>query len=239
MIVLTDKQKEIAAILIRCAQEGKLITFGEIEERTGINRHRVGGEAGTVSKRCLELGLPKLSVLVVYKKSKITGDGYFREFYSTITNKAQQGKIFDNDCNQVFAQKNWNKLIQEIYDIPLKAVDDISVIEGEIKERNGGHYYTRSGILKDECLRQKGAKCVICGFDAEKVYGKQFAGKIHIHHKCPIGSGTTRFTTVAELEPVCPNCHMILHSKGNGGVHTIEEVKDFLQTALNSSVSEE
>lgn len=90
MIVLTDKQKEIAAILIECAKEGKLITFGEIEARTGINRHRVGIEAGVVSKKCIELGLPKLSVLIVYKASKITGDGYFREFYSMINNKAQR-----------------------------------------------------------------------------------------------------------------------------------------------------
>ena len=118
MIVLTDRQKEIAAILIECAKEGNLITFGEIEARTGINRHRVGIEAGVVSKRCLELGLPKLSVLIVYKASKITGDGYFREFYSMINDKAQQRKIFDDDCNQVFAQKDWDKLIQEIYDIP-------------------------------------------------------------------------------------------------------------------------
>lgn len=229
MIVLTDRQKEIAAILIECAKEGNLITFGEIEARTGINRHRVGIEAGVVSKRCLELGLPKLSVLIVYKASKITGDGYFREFYSMINDKAQQRKIFDDDCNQVFAQKDWDKLIQEIYDIPLEAVDDISIIEGELKERNGGHYYSRSGILKDECIRQKGAKCVICGFDAEKVYGKQFAGKIHIHHKNPIGGGTARITTVDDLEPVCPNCHMIIHSKGNGQVYTIDEVKGFIK----------
>jgi predicted HNH restriction endonuclease len=32
---------------------------------------------------------------------------------------------------------------------------------------------------------------------------------------------------VKDLIPVCPNCHMILHSKP-GGFYTVEEVKNML-----------
>ena len=58
-------------------------------------------------------------------------------------------------------------------------------------------------------------KCEICGFDFSKVYGKLFEGKIHVHHIVEISSIGEEYEIDAErdLIPVCPNCHMVLHSK--------------------------
>lgn len=61
------------------------------------------------------------------------------------------------------------------------------------------------------------------------MYGEDFAGKIHVHHVKPLADVDDEYEVDPEtdLVPVCPNCHMILHSKKE--VYTIEEVRDFLR----------
>lgn len=58
-------------------------------------------------------------------------------------------------------------------------------------------------------------KCEICGFEFGKIYGEQFKEKIHIHHIKEISSIGREYQIDPEhdLLPVCPNCHLIIHSK--------------------------
>ena len=58
-------------------------------------------------------------------------------------------------------------------------------------------------------------KCEICGFDFASVYGKEFSDKIHIHHVVEIATIGEEYEVdaVKDLLPVCPNCHMIAHSR--------------------------
>ena len=60
---------------------------------------------------------------------------------------------------------------------------------------------------------------MICRFDAETVYGKEFAGKIEVHHIVPISEIGTDYKVDPETDliPVCPNCHAILHTKMQDG----------------------
>ena len=87
--------------------------------------------------------------------------------------------------------------------------------------------YERNEKARKECLRIHGAKCQICGFDAEKIYGSDFKNKIHVHHIVPIHSigKEYRVNPSTDLIPVCPNCHMILHTKVNGVEPSIEQLK--------------
>ena len=68
------------------------------------------------------------------------------------------------------------------------------------------------------------------GMDFGKVYGPAFADKIEVHHLVPISEIGKEYVVdpVKDLVPVCPNCHMALHSK-KGGVYTIEELKALLK----------
>jgi hypothetical protein len=54
-------------------------------------------------------------------------------------------------------------------------------------------------------------ECCVCGFDFEKTYGKLGAAFIEAHHVTPLGHGGMRETRVADLRPVCSNCHRMLH----------------------------
>lgn len=72
-------------------------------------------------------------------------------------------------------------------------------------------------------------KCEVCGFCFGDTYGKQFMGKIHVHHKIEISSIGEEYVIDPEndLIPVCPNCHMVIHSKRPA--YTVEEVKDMIE----------
>ncbi|MEF9922458.1 MAG: hypothetical protein RR769_06015 [Anaerovoracaceae bacterium] len=111
----------------------------------------------------------------------------------------------------------------------LSASETASYVEGA-KHQIIVNAYERSDEARQKCIDLMGSTCVICGFDFGKIYGQDFAGKIHIHHTKPLCEINKEYVVNPEtdLVPVCPNCHMILHSK-IGGVYTVEEVKRMIK----------
>ena len=71
-------------------------------------------------------------------------------------------------------------------------------------------------------------KCEICGFDFAAVYGLEFSEKIHIHHLVEIATIGEEYEVdaVKDLLPVCPNCHMIAHSRKPA--YSPEEIKSMI-----------
>jgi predicted HNH restriction endonuclease len=90
--------------------------------------------------------------------------------------------------------------------------------------------YERNPKARKECIRIHGSKCTVCGFDFGEIYGEEFMGKIHVHHKKSLAEIDDEYEVdpKEDLVPVCPNCHMIIHSK-SGQPYTIEQVKAFLK----------
>lgn len=90
--------------------------------------------------------------------------------------------------------------------------------------------YERDLNARKSCLEYHGFRCKICGFDPKKIYGKQFEGKIHVHHIIPLNEIGIEYKVdpIRDLIPVCPNCHMILHSRKPA--FTPSEVKIFIQS---------
>jgi hypothetical protein len=106
--------------------------------------------------------------------------------------------------------------------------DSQEYIEGK-KKSVLVNIYERDPKARQACIDAYGAVCYICDFDFGKVYGMEFDGKIHVHHLKMICECNGEYVVdpINDLRHVCPNCHMILHSKGDG-VYTIEEVKAML-----------
>jgi len=71
----------------------------------------------------------------------------------------------------------------------------------------------RSAKARTACIRHHGLNCVVCGFNFEKVYGALGEDFIHVHHLVPVTSlrGEREVDPVADLVPVCPNCHAMIH----------------------------
>lgn len=108
-----------------------------------------------------------------------------------------------------------------------EVVDVENIVEGA-KKQITVNAYERSSEARRKCIEYYGSRCFICGFDAGEIYGKEFSGKIHVHHIKPLNTIKDNYTVdpINDLIPVCPNCHMILHSKSE--VYTPNEIKEKL-----------
>ena len=100
--------------------------------------------------------------------------------------------------------------------------------EGNIKELYT-NVYERNSEARKKCIEIHGTKCKICGFSFGEVYGEEFKGKIEVHHIVPLHMIKKNYIVdpINDLIPVCPNCHMVLHSKKDG-VYTPEEIINLL-----------
>ncbi|HHX61624.1 MAG TPA: EVE domain-containing protein [Epulopiscium sp.] len=98
------------------------------------------------------------------------------------------------------------------HEISIKDADQIT--EGA-KKQITVNAYERSYLARRRCLEHYGVQCVVCGFNATEIYGREFENKIHVHHIKPLNEIGKEYVVdpVRDLVPVCPNCHMIIHSR--------------------------
>ncbi|MFM0053273.1 HNH endonuclease [Caballeronia grimmiae] len=75
--------------------------------------------------------------------------------------------------------------------------------------------YERDRRARSACIRHWGTACYVCGFDFQKAYGTMGCGFIHVHHLTDIASIGAEYEVDprADLRPVCPNCHAMLHTE--------------------------
>jgi 5-methylcytosine-specific restriction enzyme A len=73
--------------------------------------------------------------------------------------------------------------------------------------------YERDRGARLRCIAHWGCVCAVCSFDFAATYGDLGEGFIHVHHLKPLGEigGEYQLDPVADLRPVCPNCHAMLH----------------------------
>lgn len=113
--------------------------------------------------------------------------------------------------------------------LPRNSLPEEILIEGGMKDILTNKY-ERNLTARKKCIAVHGTACKICGFDFGEVYGPEFAGKIEVHHKKPLYTIKEDYVVdpVNDLIPVCPNCHMIIHSKVDG-FYTVEEVMEMVK----------
>ncbi|MFV7782772.1 HNH endonuclease [Shewanella marisflavi] len=88
--------------------------------------------------------------------------------------------------------------------------------------------YERNTKARSECVNRYGVNCIVCGFNFESTYGQRGKGFIHVHHLIPISDIGDEYeiNPITDLRPVCPNCHAMLHRKGNISIdELINEIK--------------
>jgi len=90
--------------------------------------------------------------------------------------------------------------------------------------------YERDPKNRAKAIQLHGTACIICGFDFEKVYGKEGKGIIDIHHNKPLYSLNEEVIVnpKTDLVPVCPNCHRMIHRTRKAAC-TVEEIKSMLK----------
>lgn len=101
--------------------------------------------------------------------------------------------------------------------------------------REGARYqitvnaYERDPRARRLCIAHHGTSCAICGFSFGATYGEVAEGFIHVHHLRPLSEIGEEYEVdpVADLRPVCPNCHAVLHRRN--AAYSIAEVQAFLR----------
>ena len=111
----------------------------------------------------------------------------------------------------------------------INSKEDKYYIEGALKEIISNKY-ERNQEARKKCLDYYGVTCQICGANLGELYGEEFSGKIEVHHIIPLSEIKKTYVVdpIKDLIPVCPNCHMIIHSKKDG-IYTPEEIKHILR----------
>ena len=101
-------------------------------------------------------------------------------------------------------------------------VDDESWSSGDVPQAGsleGGDWqllqtrYERSRYNRAICLNHYGFTCRGCGAKMSELYGPIGDGVIHVHHLVPLSSlgDRTYVDPIADMVPLCPNCHNIVH----------------------------
>jgi predicted HNH restriction endonuclease len=75
--------------------------------------------------------------------------------------------------------------------------------------------YERDPAARHKCVEHHGTDCKACGISFGDSYGPSVNGFIHVHHLTPLGDVREQkaIDPIRDLQPVCPNCHAVIHSK--------------------------
>lgn len=75
--------------------------------------------------------------------------------------------------------------------------------------------YERDAKARERAIKNHGVACHVCGFNFLKAYGAIGEGFIHVHHLVPLSEMQEEYEVdpIADLRPVCPNCHAMLHRR--------------------------
>lgn len=96
--------------------------------------------------------------------------------------------------------------------------------------------YERSSIARTKCLLHYGCQCAACGVILSNIYGEIAQGYIHVHHLSQLAEVNSEYQIdpIADLRPVCPTCHSIIHLGKNTpsgkAPYSIEEVRELIKS---------
>lgn len=120
-----------------------------------------------------------------------------------------------------------------------KLPEEAALVEGAVCQVTV-NAYERNREARERCLEEHGTDCSVCGFSFGATYGKDAEGYIHVHHLVPLSmrGGEHQVDGAADLTPVCPNCHAVIHL--GGGCRGIEEVKSMIaHKAVRADVTDD
>ena len=163
----------------------------------------------------------------------------FKNIDPSFTRFGQGAKIIDLEyLNPIINLIDGNKNPIKI-DVAITIPEEVSTLMEGAKKTITVNAYERNPQARTLCISHYRAKnngrikCEICDFDFGKIYGEEFSEKIHIHHIKEISSIGEEYEVdaIADLLPVCPNCHMIAHSKTPA--YTPDEIREMIGKTKN------
>lgn len=244
----TSEDIEIVEILLRrLSNKIETITYTELSEQVSTHPNPHFGFNTPLLKigfLCHQLDLPFITCCVITANKKPPGEG-IRHLYKEcgiILDGKSDKEIYDNEREKVRSCNEWQRLADYLginIHMPLNGeviypddIDDKAVFAEGAKKRITVNKYERDRNARNKCIEyyaQKDGcvKCQICGFDFGKKYGDAYRNIIQVHHIVPLSKIDKNYEVnpKKDLIPVCPNCHVVLHSKVG---ETVDELRNRL-----------
>ncbi len=163
----------------------------------------------------LEANRPELTVEAIVLQPR------FRSLFTEAELKAAQDRLGEYGKEIEIHKKTRQRLF------PDELEPGKQYIEGA-KKQVRVNAYERNPKARAACVSHHGVNCSVCGFNFESRYGEIGKNFIHVHHLRPLAlmDGEYALDPVADLRPVCPNCHAMLHH--GDSVISIEELRQKL-----------
>jgi putative restriction endonuclease len=144
-------------ILIDAASQGQLVTYGDIEEQTGVYRRVLRYPLGHIQAYCIAEGWPPLTALVVNKRTGTQGNGY---------TAGQAGDL--EDVKAVFDYE-WSSIRNPFPQMPTAEVEghvarlmerpeDVKEVFQLVAARGA-----TQRVFREAVLRAYGWQCAMCG----------------------------------------------------------------------------
>jgi len=113
-------------------------------------------------------------------------------------------------------------------EIPEEVDMTAPLYEGAVR-RIAVNAYERSSAAREKCILHYGCRCAACGLILAEKYGETAQGLIHVHHLRQLAEANAEYRVdpVADLRPVCPTCHAVIHSQTPA--FAIEEIKTMIE----------
>lgn len=169
---------------------------------------------------------------------KITPNGrtYLQGLSLQIKNNNQE--IFQKLSPKAIDRAGSLMQLSKFEDLEAIVKSDIDALDFEEEHFEGTqhkrytNYYERDIKLRTKAISIHGTKCMACGFDFEKKYGKRGKGFIEVHHLTPVSEldSNTKVDPKTDLAVVCSNCHRIIHRKKDN-VLSLNDLKNIIKAA--------
>jgi 5-methylcytosine-specific restriction protein A len=225
--LITEKDIKLLKLIFNCknyeARSSQLAQLLNMSHHLPIN-----GQIGRLGKRIaekLDIQVPTRSPLTndpmwwsVPFRGRNEGEGRFCYILKSELKEAMQEIYEKATSSEIISPEEIDAEIAE------------NLYEGAVKQIYVNSY-ERSRDARDQCVKRYGARCVICGFDFEKTYGKIGRNVIHVHHLKPLSEIGEKHPVdyINDLRPVCPNCHVMIHKKTPP--YSIDEVMAMIKNA--------
>lgn len=131
-------------------------------------------------------------------------------------------------CFRVLRENDFEIIVKADYlPFPEEIDPEEEYVEGAVSQVLVNRY-ERDPNARAMCIKHHGATCAVCGFDFEERFGPIGAGFIHVHHIVPLADVRSAYVVdpVNDMNPVCPNCHAMLHRRKPP--YSLDELRNLL-----------